>query len=154
MYSGVQHIFIKLCFWVCIMVSNTYLLSCVFWVCIVVSNTYLLSCIFVLFFFVLCTICWQFVCIVHFSLLLRYTLTFICNCGFVTWTDQEKPTLSMYRVCFTVFRILFFIQCPGGSVSYVVGLPNNTYKPITNTAWVCARLCTLQKRVQSTRSRK
>jgi len=24
-------------------------------------------------------------------------------------------------------------------VSYVVGLPNNSYKPITNTVWVCAR---------------
>ena len=34
---------------------------------------------------------------------------------------------------------------PGGSMSYVVGLPNNSYKPITNTAWVRARLCKLQK---------
>jgi hypothetical protein len=33
----------------------------------------------------------------------------------------------------------------GGSMSYVVGLPNNSYKPITNTAWVPARLCKLQK---------
>jgi len=31
------------------------------------------------------------------------------------------------------------------------GLPNNWYKPITNTAWVRARLCKLQKRVHSTR---
>ena len=36
-------------------------------------------------------------------------------------------------------------QGPGGSMSYVVGLPNNSYKPITNTAWVRARLCKLQK---------
>ena len=28
----------------------------------------------------------------------------------------------------------------------MVGLPNNSYKPITNTAWVRARLCKLQKR--------
>ena len=28
----------------------------------------------------------------------------------------------------------------------VVGLPNNSYKPITNTAWVRAQLCKLQKR--------
>jgi hypothetical protein len=28
-------------------------------------------------------------------------------------------------------------------MSWVVGLPNNSYKPITNTAWVCARLCKL-----------
>ena len=27
----------------------------------------------------------------------------------------------------------------------VVGLPNNSYKPITNMAWVRARLCKLQK---------
>jgi hypothetical protein len=30
-------------------------------------------------------------------------------------------------------------------MSWVVGLPNNSYKPITNTAWVRARLCKLQK---------
>jgi hypothetical protein len=30
-------------------------------------------------------------------------------------------------------------------MSLVVGLPNNSYKPITNTAWVRARLCKLQK---------
>ena len=34
---------------------------------------------------------------------------------------------------------------PGGSMSQVVGLSNNSYKPITNTAWVRVRLCTLQK---------
>jgi hypothetical protein len=30
-------------------------------------------------------------------------------------------------------------------MSYVVGLHNNACKPITNTAWVRARLCKLQK---------
>ena len=30
-------------------------------------------------------------------------------------------------------------------MSYVVGLPNNSYNAITNTAWVRARLCKLQK---------
>ena len=34
----------------------------------------------------------------------------------------------------------------GGSMSQIVGLPNNSYKPITNTAWVQVRLCKLQKR--------
>jgi len=34
---------------------------------------------------------------------------------------------------------------PGGSMSQVAGLHNNSYKPITNTAWVRARLCELQK---------
>ena len=33
-----------------------------------------------------------------------------------------------------------------GLMSQVVGLPNNSYKPITNTGWVRARLCKLQKR--------
>ena len=36
-------------------------------------------------------------------------------------------------------------------MSQVVGLPNNSYKPITNMAWVRARLCNLQKRVHPTR---
>ena len=35
----------------------------------------------------------------------------------------------------------FCLQGPGGSVSQVVGLPNNSYKPITNTS----RLCKLPK---------
>jgi hypothetical protein len=34
---------------------------------------------------------------------------------------------------------------PGGSMSQLVGLPNNSYKPMTNTAWVRAWLCKLQK---------
>jgi hypothetical protein len=36
-------------------------------------------------------------------------------------------------------------QGPGGSMSWVVGLPNNSYKHITNAAWVRARRCKLQK---------
>ena len=31
-------------------------------------------------------------------------------------------------------------------MSYVIGLPNNSYKPITSKAWVRAWLCILQKR--------
>ena len=31
-------------------------------------------------------------------------------------------------------------------MSYLVGLPNNSDKPIINTAWIRTRLCTLQKR--------
>ena len=39
------------------------------------------------------------------------------------------------------------LKDPGGSMSYVhvVGLPNKSYQPITNTAWVRARICKLQK---------
>ena len=37
-----------------------------------------------------------------------------------------------------------YAKGPGGSMSQVVGLPNNSYKTITNTAKVRARLCKLQ----------
>ena len=37
---------------------------------------------------------------------------------------------------------------------WVVELPNNLYRHITNTAWVRIRLCKLQKGMHSTRSRK
>ena len=55
-----------------------------------------------------------------------------------------------------VFLFWFSSSCGGmgGSMSQVVGLPNNSYNHITNTAWVRARLCKLQNRVHSTRSRK
>ena len=46
-----------------------------------------------------------------------------------------------------------FYRGLGGSMSWVVG-SNNTYKPITNMAWVRARLCKLQKRLHLTRSHK
>ena len=42
-------------------------------------------------------------------------------------------------------QILKRLKGPGGSMSKVVGLPNNSYKPITNTAWVRTWLCKLQK---------
>jgi len=48
----------------------------------------------------------------------------------------------------------FITRGPSGVMSWVVGLPNNSYKPITNTAWVRVRLCKLQKSVHWTRSRK
>ena len=41
--------------------------------------------------------------------------------------------------------IHIFIWGPGGSMSQLVGLPNNSYKPITNMAWVRTWLCKLQK---------
>ena len=42
-------------------------------------------------------------------------------------------------------RKVIYNKGPGGSMSLVVGLPNNSYMSITNTAWVRARLCILQK---------
>jgi len=47
---------------------------------------------------------------------------------------------------FFFFTVLMF------SLKVRAGLPNNSYKPITNTAWVRIWLCKLQKRVHSTRS--
>ena len=41
-------------------------------------------------------------------------------------------------------KYLLFSKGAGGSMSWVVGLPNNSYKPITNTAWVHDLLCKLQ----------
>ena len=51
-----------------------------------------------------------------------------------------------------IFDCPIICEGPGGSMSQVVGLPNNSFKPITNTAWVRPRICKLQKRVHSTRS--
>ena len=42
---------------------------------------------------------------------------------------------------------IHIFEGPGGSMSCVIGLPNISYKPITNTAWVRTQLCKLQKRV-------
>ena len=48
-----------------------------------------------------------------------------------------------YRICYSAI-LLLDSGGPGGSMSQVVG-SNNSYKPITNTAWVRAQLCKLQK---------
>jgi len=45
-----------------------------------------------------------------------------------------------------IYNMFKQFEGPGGSMSSVVGLPNNSYKPITNTAWVRARHCKSQKR--------
>jgi hypothetical protein len=44
--------------------------------------------------------------------------------------------------------LLYLKEGPGGSMSYVVRLPSNSYKPITNAVWVRARLCKLPKTVE------
>ena len=47
-----------------------------------------------------------------------------------------------------IYNMFKQFEGPVGSMSSVVGLRNNSsYKPITNAAWVRARLCKLQKRV-------
>ena len=38
-----------------------------------------------------------------------------------------------------------YIEGPGSSMSWVIGLPNKSYKPITNTAWVRTRFVNYKK---------
>ena len=80
-----------------------------------------------------------------------------CNLiKFWPWRLRPHCIICPFHTCKSCqiqlhFHSLFFkIRGPGGSMNYVVGLPNNSYKPITNTAWVHTRLCKLQKRVHST----
>ena len=49
----------------------------------------------------------------------------------------------------TVYNIWCQIQSRARVAQNVVGLPNNSYKPIANTTWIRAQLCKLQKRVHS-----
>jgi len=72
--------------------------------------------------------------------------TSLCPYSLILCAQQLKqPLLILYLFTNTDVQHIWNIQGPGGSMSYVVGLPDNSYKPITNTAWVRARLCKLQK---------
>ena len=70
-----------------------------------------------------------------------YTEVFI-NYTFNSLIKVHKP----YRRCNSQHTRLQYGKGPGGSKCQVVGLPNNSYKPITNTAWVRARLLQLTKK--------
>jgi hypothetical protein len=72
----------------------------------------------------------------------------VCVC-YVYILKMSKKNKSKKRID-KQWYLTSGLYYPGGSMSYVVGLPSNSYKPITNTAWVRARLCKLQKRVHST----
>ena len=73
----------------------------------------------------------------------RYTVEYI-NCITIL-TPQYAFSVKLLNCTFILIDFLNSSKGPGGSMSQVVGLPNNSYKPITNTAWVRARLCKLQK---------
>jgi hypothetical protein len=47
----------------------------------------------------------------------------------------SKMLYSTFLRC-SFFRCFQFMKGPGGSRSWIVGLPNNSCKPISNTAWV------------------
>ena len=56
---------------------------------------------------------------------------------------QDQTILTCNSAVASLMISRFFIKYRGSDGS--AGLPNNSYKPITNTAWVHARLCKLQK---------
>ena len=53
----------------------------------------------------------------------------------------SHKSMALMYLCVRCVRFSTVLECPGGSMSQVVGLPNNSYNSITNTAWVRARLC-------------
>ena len=62
------------------------------------------------------------------------------------WFFNRTNLIGHYlKQSLILFNLLLSVKGPGGLMSQVVGLPNNSFKPITNTAWVRARLCKLQK---------
>ena len=70
-------------------------------------------------------------------------------------SDKKYKYISVYiyiYICVYITCIMLSIlywgcnmASPGGSMSYVVRLPNNSYKPITNMAWVRTRLVNYKK---------
>ena len=63
----------------------------------------------------------------------------------LAWNVLQIITCPFVLCVFAIVpSILRNTEGPCGSMSQVVRLPNNSYQPITNTAWVRARLCKLQ----------
>ena len=75
--------------------------------------------------------------------------TLACTCNSNVMTLSQLSLSQKRRESLTWYYSKNFISSnfwdPGGSISSVVG-SNNSYKPITNTVWVRAQLCKLQKR--------
>ena len=65
----------------------------------------------------------------------------LMSCSLERKTKKRKGYLNNCAVDLGFF--INELQGPGGSMSQVVGLPNNSFKPIT--AWIRARLYKLQK---------
>ena len=65
----------------------------------------------------------------------------LMSCSLERKTKKRKGYLNNCAVDQGFF--INELQGPGGSMSQVVGLPNNSFKPIT--AWIRARLYKLQK---------
>ena len=82
---------------------------------------------------------------------LKLVIKYICfdlQCGFFPWSVETlfitviNQYTHIYKYYYQIICILQY-RGPGGSMSQVVGSNN---KPITNTAWVRAQLCKLQKK--------
>ena len=73
----------------------------------------------------------------------------VCFGSVVKSLQGTVVSIPSFHLHLSIARVLDKQQIPvllgpGGSMSQVVGLPNNSYRPITNTAWVRTRLCKLQ----------
>jgi hypothetical protein len=70
--------------------------------------------------------------------------------AFCQQTDDDKGIDSTSHDMNAIFSLVvykgYFQHHIGGSMSYVVTLPNNSYKPDTNTAWVCDGFVNYKKR--------
>jgi hypothetical protein len=76
---------------------------------------------------------------IYFSLIFFSTFYFLTT---QKWCMEITPKYTI-----TIINTLsMLLKGPGGSMNYVVGIPNNSYKRITNTSWVGTRVCKLQKR--------
>ena len=70
---------------------------------------------------------------------------FAISCSMYVTRRADQTLCVSRKSCCHFMPSLQLHLGPCGSMSQVVVLPNNSYKPITNTAWVSARLCKLQK---------
>ena len=78
---------------------------------------------------------------------IKYSFIHVRNRDLIRYTKKDVLNSDLtyyYRV--KLIHAVFIMKGPGGSMSQVVGLSHNSYKPNTNTAWVRARLCNSQKR--------
>jgi hypothetical protein len=86
----------------------------------------------------------QITCEINKTLLTRYFMALFITLGLISKPSAKMLSLAQHAD-YAQHLSVYAVSCT---------VPNNSYKPITNMAWVRARLCKLQKRVYSTCSRK
>ena len=74
-------------------------------------------------------------------------LLIMCKWRSNSFPDMIQNFLNDHVIKSSViqFPVVKFSNGPGGSMSQVVGLPNNSYKPITNVAWIRAGFVNYKK---------